>query len=101
MGWIKHKNSEFLFLFSKTQAGEIHSRVAAIKSIDTFKKKNIVKQMKKMSDISIRNCTKIIEERGFEKHIEPISFWRQSISTFKNFNKKHKLTNNYLQVYKI
>ena len=101
MGWIKYKSSEFLFLFSKTQAGGIRSRDAAIKSIDTFKKKNIVEQMKKMSDISIRNCTKIIEQQGFEHHIELISFWMQSISIFKYINKKHKLTNNYLQVYKI
>lgn len=94
--WIKHKNSDIFFLISKNQGCEIYSTVATIEPIDTFKKKNIVAHIKKMGDISNRNCAEIVAQQRFDDNIEPIPFWRQSVYIFKDFNKKHKLTNNYL-----
>ncbi len=96
VGLIKHKNSEMCFLISKTQGGEIHSRVAAIETIDVFKKKNVLKQIKKMGVVSIRNCKIFFGKQGLEENIELILFWLRCIFIFEDFNKKHKLINNYL-----
>ena len=95
LGFIKHKNSEKFFLISTIQGGKIHSRVASIETIYVLKKKNVFAQIKKIGDVSIRNCKKIIRQQGFQENLELILFWWQRIFIFKDFNKKHKLINNY------
>ena len=95
LAYIRHNNSEKFFLISTIDVGKIHSRVAAKEPMYVLKKKNVFAQIKKIGYVPIWNCKKNIKQRGFQKNLELILFWWQCIFIFKDFNKKHKLINNY------
>ena len=95
LAYIRHNNSEKFFLISTIDVGKIHSRVAAKEPMYVLKKKNVFAQIKKIGYVPIRNCKKNIKQRGFQENLELILFWWQCIFIFKDFNKKHKLINNY------
>ena len=95
LAYIRHNNSENFFLISTIDVGKIHSRVAAKEPMYVLKKKNVFAQIKKIGYVPIWNCKKNIKQRGFQKNLELILFWWQCIFIFKDFNKKHKLINNY------
>ena len=95
LAYIRHNNSENFFLISTIDVGKIHSRVAAKEPMYVLKKKNVFAQIKKIGYVPIRNCKKNIKQRGFQENLELILFWWQCIFIFKDFNKKHKLINNY------
>tara|TARA_B100000900_G_C20434319_1_gene656332 strand:+ start:363 stop:635 length:273 start_codon:yes stop_codon:yes gene_type:complete len=85
--YTKHKNSEKFFLISTIDVGKIHSKIPATETMDVMKKKNVLAQIKKISDVPIRNCEKIIKQQGFQENLLLILFWWQRIFILKYINK--------------
>tara|TARA_B100000900_G_scaffold367780_1_gene344515 strand:- start:9463 stop:10800 length:1338 start_codon:yes stop_codon:yes gene_type:complete len=84
LGGIKNKGKEKVFLTSTTHGGETHSIRAAIKTIQIFKKKDVVNHNHKIGESVINETNKIIKKHKIEKSIGVIPCKWIVAFTFKN-----------------
>jgi len=70
LGGILKEGEEKVFLTSTTHGGETHSIRAGIKTIEIFKKKNVIKHNHKIGNLLIKKCSEIINNFGLENFIQ-------------------------------
>jgi len=70
LGGIKQIGREKVFLISTTHGAETHSLRAGIKTIEIFKKDNVIGYFRKISTALKTDCEKLIDEIGLEGIIE-------------------------------
>ena len=84
LGGILNKGEEKVFLTSTTHGGETHSIRAALKTIEIFKKNQVIVHNHKMGDFLISRATEVIRKYDIEKSIKVIPCKWIVVFTFKN-----------------
>ena len=84
LGGIKNLGKEKVFLISTTHGGETHAIRAAIKTIEEFKKKDVIRHNSRIGDIIINETRKIIEKLKLNDFIEITPCPWMVVFSFKN-----------------
>lgn len=72
IGGIINFGQEKVFLISTTHGGETHAIRACMKTIEVFKKKNVIKHNHEIGDKIIKYSNEVIQEIGLEDYIKVI-----------------------------
>ena len=73
LGGINRPNEEKVFLISTTHGGETHAMAAAISTIDTFQKENVIIHNHHIGDALIKECQQIILDVGVSHIVDVVS----------------------------
>lgn len=70
LGGILNEGEEKVFLISTTHGAETHSLRAGIKTIELFKKENVIGHIRQTAQYILSECNKLIEQNGLSASIQ-------------------------------
>lgn len=76
LGGINRPGAEKVFLISTTHGGETHAMAAALATIDTFRKKNVIERQHALGKQLVEGCAAIARGMGLSEQIDVVqSHW--------------------------
>jgi glutamate-1-semialdehyde 2,1-aminomutase len=83
LGGIRRKGSQKLFLISTTHGGETCSIAAALATIETYKKQDVISHNFKLGDMFIEGSSRLFRSHQLQNNIKNLQFnWHASLGYF-------------------